>query len=1830
MAVFSLFFSFKSVIACDDSTASLVSETDNGNGTYTYVITVCNEMLGMESYPDQFNFTFSGGTVTNIVSALPNTVTTSGGDNYTRSISGLVVTYNMGSIFPLHNTSLFCNNYTITVTGRPTNIAVNTNSSYSPSCVRNIAIPATPPCTVTASLSGTAAICGGSSTTLSIAFTGTAPWSVTYTDGSTPVTVNGINASPYTFNVTPSATKTYSITSVNNSSCAGTFSGNATVTVTPALAPTYTRTSTNVTCAGPNTGTITINPTSANTTFDWVSGPITSPIPAGNLPGGATDERALTNLPIGTYCVDITRTNTTTINSTIFSETFEGGGGNWTLNNSNGTNIWAINNSFIGGTCAGIGSVPALVNQPGAITGSPQSTYLHIMATSTSPVTCGAGSVNFPPLNANFNGSQASNQTATLTTGINTTGMSNVVFGFYWLGDGDANDYAILEYSLNGGGTWTQAGAKLNNQTSWIQGSRTDPSWANQANLMFRFSWINNSSSSQDPPIAIDQIVITADVPSNCTNTIQECFTITAPANITPTFAALTPVCQNAAGPVLPTTSTNGITGTWSPAMNTATSGTKTFTFTPDAGQCGTTTTLNLVVNPILTPTVNCGTLTTSSVQFTWVALAGATNYTISYTINGGASVNGGTQATTNYTVNGLNPLDNVTITVTPTGTGCYLAGTGTCQANNCVPPVITVQPIGDQTVCEGLATNFDVTVTGGTSFQWQISTDNGTTFSNLANGGVYSNVTTNNLGINDVTGLNGNIYQLVVTAADPQCPATTDPALTLTVTPKTTPTFTQIASICENGAVPGLPAVSNNGVNGTWSPAVITNTPSGTSTYTFTQNVGECAVGTTMDITINPNISPVINCGISTTSSVSFDWQDIAGTTSYDITYTINGGSSINDNVATSTYSVNGLNALDEVDVTVTPSGTGCYNSGNGTCTALACTPPVINTQPVDDNNCQGISVNLIVNETGGSSYQWQISTDGGTTYSNLSNNSIYSGVNFTTLVISDNTGLNGNMYQLVINETSNTCPITSNPATLTVNPIVSPVITCGTSTTSSVTFDWLALAGATDYDISYSINGNPLQSGGNQAGNSFTLNGLNANDVVDISVSANGTGCYSNGTGSCVAFNCVPPTINTQPLDDTQCEGNSVNLTVAETGGNAYQWQISTDGGATFTDLADGGVYSGATTTTLSISDNTGLDANRYQLVISEVNNLCPTTSLSATLTVLSVSTINTQPVDDTQCEGNSVNLTVAENGGNEYQWQISTDGGATFTDLVDGGVYSGVTTTSLAISDNTGLDANQYQLLINESTCLTTSNTATLTVNAIQTPVITCGASTVSSVTFDWTALNGANDYDISYSVNGNAAQSGGNQVGTSFTLNGLNPNDIVDITVTSNGTGCYLDGTASCTAQNCNAPIITTQPVDQSACAGRSAVYSVIATGASGYQWQVSADGGLTFNNVINAGVFSGATTATLNISDNTGLNGLIFRVIVNETNNTCPTTSALVDLIVNPLPAITANNNGPICEGQTLDLSVNNVAGAIFSWVGPNYASGLQNNSLPLVNPSNAGDYTVTATLNGCSSTSTTTVIINSPTIVSINPAGPFCENDPVTILSADVPGGVWSGTGILDVNLGTFNPASASIGVNDITYTLTAGCGGSDTETIVVNAKPDANFIVESNVLDPINPIVRTIDLSTNAISYDWTFGDGFNSTETEPTHIYSQEVRGYTITLITTSFEGCKDTATMIVNVPETLIYYVPNSFTPNGDERNNVFLPVFTSGFDPQEYLLEIYDRWGERIFESLDYRVGWDGTYKNLGLVEQGTYTWKITFGLSMNAEKQSIVGHVNMLR
>ncbi|MCH2234538.1 MAG: PKD domain-containing protein [Crocinitomicaceae bacterium] len=211
-----------------------------------------------------------------------------------------------------------------------------------------------------------------------------------------------------------------------------------------------------------------------------------------------------------------------------------------------------------------------------------------------------------------------------------------------------------------------------------------------------------------------------------------------------------------------------------------------------------------------------------------------------------------------------------------------------------------------------------------------------------------------------------------------------------------------------------------------------------------------------------------------------------------------------------------------------------------------------------------------------------------------------------------------------------------------------------------------------------------------------------------------------------------------------------------------------------------------------------------------------------------------------------------------------------------------------------------------------------------------------------------------------------------------------------------------------------------------------------------------------------------------------------------------------------------------------------------------------------------------------------------------------------------------------------------SAGSYDVSLTLTSadGCTGTATVADYVNALPVpiAAFTYAPHDLDINNTEVEFTNESILADEFAWDFGDeSVISPEVNPTHLYPDVPGTYLVELIASNAGGlCSDTAYAFIEVEDIILFYVPNVFTPDGDEFNETFQPVFTAGYDPFDFHLMIFNRWGELIFESFDASKGWDGTYGDRGLVQDGVYVWKIEFKETMSDKRHYRTGHVTVLK
>ena len=334
-------------------------------------------------------------------------------------------------------------------------------------------------------------------------------------------------------------------------------------------------------------------------------------------------------------------------------------------------------------------------------------------------------------------------------------------------------------------------------------------------------------------------------------------------------------------------------------------------------------------------------------------------------------------------------------------------------------------------------------------------------------------------------------------------------------------------------------------------------------------------------------------------------------------------------------------------------------------------------------------------------------------------------------------------------------------------------------------------------------------------------------------------------------------------------------------------------------------------------------------------------------------------------------------------------------------------------------------------------------------------------------------------------------------------------------------------------------------------------------------------------------------------------------------------------------SIDAGEDQVICEGQPVTLSAS--GGISYNW------SNSVQNAVPFV-PTVSTTYTVSGTdINGC--VAEDEVLVDVETNPLINPVIEQDGNCAPTTVSFSNPSGngvshVWYLSNGVTL---TGNPVSytfeqgGTFGVS-VTAISSAGCNGTfeANNFITIGSGTIADFVVNPDEITTLNPTVDLFNSSSNASEYEWIFPDGSTSNESNPSFTFPEDQTGnYEIMLITSNEFGCVDTAIQLVTVLEELIFYVPNTFTPDGDIYNQTFKPVFTSGFDPYDYTLYVYNRWGEIVFESHNAEIGWDGSYSGVNgsdvcQCQDGTYTWKIIFKLSWSDERKVAVGHVNLLR
>jgi gliding motility-associated-like protein len=1029
-------------------------------------------------------------------------------------------------------------------------------------------------------------------------------------------------------------------------------------------------------------------------------------------------------------------------------------------------------------------------------------------------------------------------------------------------------------------------------------------------------------------------------------------------------------------------------------------------------------------------------------------------------------------------------------------------------------------------------------------------------------------------------------------------CLVCSSPALT--ITPVTT-------SSCSAGSATANVVGGTGPYSYTWSPTggnaqSVSSVPTGNYTVTVADATG-CNKGTAT-IAINSASGPTMTANSATVCAGSSANLTANGA----VSYTWSPGAS--------------LNTTSGPNVVATPAATQVYSvSGSNAagCVATITVQVLVNPMPVPVANSNSpVCLNSPINLTasGGTSYSWT----GPNGFSSATQNP----------TIPSASTINAGVYNLTV--TALGCSTTTNITVSVVTPTVSATNTgpyCAGSTiqlnsTAASSFTWTGPAFNSNLQ-NPTINASTAAMSGNYT-LLVSIGSCTATSTTSVTVYAlptpapTNTGPYCPGAtiqlnvGAYTSYTWTGPSFNSNSQNPTipnattansgnylvtvqdangcvntsntnvvvnptpvplvnnpaTCVNQTINLTAS--GGSFYAWM----GPMSFTSIAQNPNIPNAT---LGMS-------GAYTVLVTSAAGCTATAVSNVTIYPLPTPTITSNsPV----CAGNTLNL--FGSGGASYAW--------------NGPGYSGLNQNP-TINNVTASAGGVYTLLVSSGTC-TASTTYTVVINPL--PVFNfSGTNVLCNGQSNGTSTVNVTVGTAPYNYIWNTIPSQNTQAATSL------PAGPYTCTVTDSN-GCTSAASTQITEPTAFSVSIVSSTL--SACANTP--INLNANGAGG-------TGPYTYNWV------SGPSTSAYTANEPNAGNYMYVMNAVDAFN--CPAT-ANIGLTFFPLPTVTATS-ATVCTGYTTAITASgantyvwqpgNITGSIYP-----FTSGTTQN------------ISVIGTANGCSNTATTTVFVNPNPSANINLGNatgcvPACVTFTAGNSSSNISSYNWilNGAGITGSVNGAYcfdEAASYTLGL-----TVMDGNGCTSTVTpvnITIYPIPVADF--NHAPIKPIvnqDPYVTFTDASWGAtiVSWNWYFMNTaqYTSTEQNPQFTYT-EPGTYPVVLVVKSDKGCIDTLIRPLVVGEDFGLYVPNAFTPNADGVNDIFQP---KGFGVVKYELNIFDRWGEKVFSTKTFDQGWDGTMQSrhdvkYGVLEEGTYTWLIdctdVFGKS-----HELKGHVILMK
>jgi large repetitive protein len=1012
---------------------------------------------------------------------------------------------------------------------------------------------------------------------------------------------------------------------------------------------------------------------------------------------------------------------------------------------------------------------------------------------------------------------------------------------------------------------------------------------------------------------------------------------------------------------------------------------------------------------------------------------------------------------------------------------------------------------------------------------------------------------------------------------------------------------------------------------------------PSTTTTYyieTALNSDASCVSTsrTSVTVTVNPNPVPTISAGGPTTFC--------------------QGGSVIL--TASSTQPISGYswsNGATTSSITVTTSGSytvtvthtnGCSNNSAATTVTVNSSPTPTITPSGSTTFCQGDSVTLT--SSAATSYSWSTGA--------------------TTQSITVNTS---GSYTVTV--TSGGCSGSSSPVTVTVNPNPAPNVTAGGPTTICQG-DSVSLT--SDIANSYSWN-----TGATTQTIYATTNG---SYVVTVTYS---NGCSNTSAPTNVTINGNSPPNITSSGSTTFCQGDSVTLT--SDAADSYNWStgattqsITVYASGTFTVTATyaNGCSSTSSSTTVIVNNNPVPDMSGPNSVCSGTTgstytvNFNPSNTYNWTVTGNGVLTSGqgtgtitvdfdssgsaTVIVSENSAAGcvgiDSINVTISS-GLNPV---ISVTGDTVFCQgdsvLLDAG--SGYTTYTWSNGNTSQVitvkDSGSYSVTVTDSGgCSgTSSSSVNVIVNGNPNPVVSASGST-NICSGDSVILDAGNGY-VSYSwSNGSTVQtitvdssgnfyvtvtdangcSGSNSSPVNITVN-QSPNPIIapsgstticqgqtvslnagsgyvsyswntgattqSITVDTSGTySVTVTDNNGCTNDSASAEqTVTVNPLPTAAIAGSDTICKgnntvLTASGGSSYSWS------------------NGASTGSITISPSASTN---YTVTVTDTNSCTNTANHFLFVRIVPV-SLTGNNI--ICVGDSTQLSAS--GGVSYLW-----STGATTNSI-FASPASSSSYSVVVSDGVCVDSASMNITVLPVPVANISSSDSvICSGNQGTLTA--------TGGGTYLWNTGDTTSVISVSPSSTVTYSVTVSngvCDAEDSLVVLVSQGPTATIDAGNDTI--INLFDNAQLNGVGGVTYSWSPSSGLSCTDCPNPTANPEETTLYY--LVATDSLGCPATDSVLVTVriPDSEVF-VPNIFSPNGDGSNDI---LYVYGRYIKEMELIIFDRWGEKIFESRSTASGWDGTYKGKAL-NTAVFAYILKYTLVNETESLTKQGNITLLR